>query len=130
MKRFLLSTLAFLLCASAALADEYFSESVSNTPIAVKATGGQVHGWNITNPNSVPVYLHFYNAVTGSVTVGTTAQATAPIAIPATGAFFVRNSSPPQNVFTAAITIAATTSPLSSVSTAPASPIVVSILFQ
>lgn len=38
----------------------------------IKASAGQVYGWNITNFRTTTVYVKFYNATAANVTVGTT----------------------------------------------------------
>jgi hypothetical protein len=122
-----LAALLLPLCAHGA---EFSSETLSNTPVAVKTSAGALLGWNIINPNATPSYVHCYNAAAGSVTVGTTSQARAPIAIPANGVMFVAANGNVQAAFTTAITVAATTSPLSNVSTAPTTPLVVTLQFN
>jgi hypothetical protein len=46
---------------------------LSNTAVAIKSAAGDILGWNFINPNTVPVYIKFYNVAAGSVVVGTTA---------------------------------------------------------
>jgi len=49
------------------------SGSIGNTATAVKTSAGQVYGWYFYNNNSAMSYVQFFNTVTGSTTVGTTA---------------------------------------------------------
>lgn len=35
--------------------------ALTATAVAVKASAGNVHGWNFINANAVPVYVKFYN---------------------------------------------------------------------
>jgi len=55
-------------------AGNVWSESaLSNTPITVKATSPTVKGLELINPGNAPVYVKGWHAVSGSVTIGTTA---------------------------------------------------------
>jgi hypothetical protein len=75
---------------------------------AVKASAGQVYGYHIYNPNSVDIYLQFYNVASASVTVGTTTPDKT-LWIPAGGALDTgAGLTFPWN-FSTAITIAPTT---------------------
>jgi len=47
--------------------------ALTATAQAIKASAGTLRGWYIYNPNTAAVFVQFYNAGTGSVTVGTTA---------------------------------------------------------
>lgn len=42
------------------------------TKQAVKASAGKVYGWFLYNPEAAVTFVHFYDAGTGAVTVGTT----------------------------------------------------------
>lgn len=108
----------------------YFSEALSNTAVQIKASSATVYGFTIINTNPVPVYVHKYNSLSAGVTVGTTTQADAPWAVPANGFFFLPKNGLTHGTFATAFTIAATTSPFSNVSTAPATPLVISIGYQ
>lgn len=44
---------------------------LTNAAFAIKATAGNLLGWNIINPNASAVYVKFYNKVAGTVVVGT-----------------------------------------------------------
>lgn len=60
--------------------------ALTNSAQAIKASGGQLHGYYIYNPNAAAVaYVLFYNVAAASVTVGTTNPAFM-LAIPAGGA--------------------------------------------
>jgi len=59
------------------------SGTIGATATAVSATAGQVYGWYIYNPNSVVVYVQFFNTAAGSVTPGSTTPVYS-IGIPAT----------------------------------------------
>lgn len=61
------------------------STALVATAQAIKASAGQVYGWFIYNPNTVPIYVQFYNVAQASVTVGTT-NPQMMLVIPALGA--------------------------------------------
>ena len=48
------------------------SLDLDETEEEIKATAGQVYGWNITNFRTTTVFVKFYNATAANVTVGTT----------------------------------------------------------
>lgn len=108
----------------------YFSETLSSTAVQVKGTAATVYGFNIINPNPVPIYVHKYNSLAASVTVGTTVQAEAPWAIPANGVLFLPKNGLTHGSFATALTIAATTTATSAGNTAPTSPLIISIGYQ
>jgi len=84
---------------------------VDETEDAVKASAGQIYWIQCSNIDATPIYLHFYNAGTGSVTVGTTTPDLTflvPSQGDANGAGFVL-SIPNGIAFSTAITVAATT---------------------
>lgn len=83
-----------------------FSASIGATATAVKTTFGKVFGWSFFNSNSSAAYVQFFNATTGSVTLGSTTPVLS-VGIPA-GA----SSSPALDIgwgFATAITVAVTT---------------------
>lgn len=53
--------------------NRYRNTALTNTAVTVSSSAIALKGWNITNLNTVPVYVKFCEAVAGSVTVGTTA---------------------------------------------------------
>jgi hypothetical protein len=55
---------------------------LDETPVAVKASAGQLYGFYIVNRTTSPRYLRFYNIASGSVTVGTSATYAGPFEIP------------------------------------------------
>ena len=89
----------------------YRNIDVDETEDAVKASAGQLYFIQCTNIDATPIYLHFYNAGTGSVTVGSTTPDLTflvPSQGDANGAGFVL-SIPNGIAFSTAITVAATT---------------------
>lgn len=86
----------------------YFSSGLSDTK-AVPATGSRnIHGWVVENPNDAPVYLHFYDALTANVTVGSTTP-TFSVPVPA-GGYADKLSDVPLKRFANGIVVAITTS--------------------
>lgn len=84
----------------------YRNPAVLAAPQAVKTTNGRLHQYHIGNPNSVPVFVHLYNALIANVTVGTTAPlATYMVAANSALDGFWPNSLP----YSTAITVAVTT---------------------
>lgn len=107
-------------------ATPYRNAALSNTKQVVKAAPGKVWWYNIFNPGVALAYLHFYDAASADVTVGTTVP-TLSIALPSIATASVGVDSP-QVVglqFSTAITIAATTTPGGG--TAPGTALVVNI---
>lgn len=101
------------------------SGSIGATVTAIKASAGQVYGWYFYNNNTTQSYVQFFNAATGSVTLGTTAPLYS-LAIPANGG---SNAFPPQGIaHSAAITIAITTT--RSGSTGPAATVDYNIFYD
>jgi hypothetical protein len=49
-----------------------FSGSVGATATAIKASAGQLYGWEIGNANATTIYVQFFNLAAGSVVLGTT----------------------------------------------------------
>lgn len=80
--------------------------NLTNTAQAVKASAGNLYGWNIINPNATAVYVKFYNIAAASVTVGTSAVALT-LMIPAQGSVYLEPSCI-QQYFSTAISVACT----------------------
>lgn len=59
------------------------NSAVSNTAVAIKASAGKLHGYNLYNPNSSLAFVHFYDVAAASVVVGTTTPKRS-IALPST----------------------------------------------
>ena len=72
----------------------------------VKASAGNVYGWNFYNPNAYDVFVKLYNTAAASVTVGTTAIVET-IQVPSLGSVVIKESTPIKS-FSTAIAIAAT----------------------
>lgn len=81
--------------------------NVTNTPVAVKASSGNVYGWNVVNLNSGEIFVKLFNAATGSITPGTTPPATT-LLIPANGSIVYTDATFPLN-FGTAISVLVTT---------------------
>lgn len=115
---------AFLL--STARADFVFNEAVTSTAVQVTPTPAHLIGYTIVNRDaSNAIFVHFYNALAANVTVGTTTQNYV-VPVGANGAVVLPvNNLNTQYTFTNAMTIAITTGPLSTSSTAPGTAAVV-----
>ena len=98
---------------------DYRNTALTNTASQIKATAGQTRGWNFINPNTIPVYVKFYNALAINVVVGTTAVVRT-LAIPSGGAFFLEAQSVSQDDFLTAISIACVTGLADNSTVAPA----------
>lgn len=57
--------------------------AVTNTAVAIKASAGKLHGYNLYNPNASLAFVHFYDVAAASVTVGTTTPIRS-VALPST----------------------------------------------
>lgn len=100
-----------------------YPASLSNTVTAIKGSAGQVYGYDLHNPNAAISYVQFFNAATGSVTLGTTSPFMS-IGIPANSRAALEF--PHGVAFGTAISVAATTTRTGS--TAPSSPVDINIL--
>ncbi len=95
-----------VLASNATLA--FFSSAVTN-PVTVKLSGGNLYGYHLYNPNAATCYLQVFNVLAPSVSLGTTQPVfslpigTQPIAVGPSPLAFAN--------FTAAISVAATTTP-------------------
>jgi hypothetical protein len=99
--------------------------ALTNTKVAVKATGGNFGGYMIYNPNASAIYIQMFDVASASVTLGTTTP-TYVIPLPATAAANIEWSN--GITHTTAITLAATTTPTGS--TAPGTSLTGFFLFK
>lgn len=102
--------------------------NLTNTAFQVKASDGNVLGWNIINPNASAVYVKLYDALPGAVTVGTTVPKHT-IMVPASGTVYVAPNCI-QEQFADAITMAVTTGVSDTDNTNPGSAVHVHIKFN
>lgn len=103
----------------------YFNNSLSNTVIAVKTTGGRLYGYHIENLNTVPVYVQFFNKTVANVTLGATVPSNS-LEVPAGGVLDAAAFAPPW-AYSIAISLAATTT--STGSTAPSTAVMVNLWY-
>jgi hypothetical protein len=106
----------------------YRNTALSSTKQEVKSSAGDVYGWNFINPNTVDVFIKFYNTALASVTVGTTTPVLTlcvPSATSASinGIFYQDVQAEPQMIFSTAIVIAAVTGLADNSTTAPSTAI-------
>lgn len=98
--------------------------TLTNTKIAVKAAAGNMYGYRLYNPNTSYVYIQLFNALTGSVTLGTTSP-TEVIPVPPGG--LIDETYPVPAAYNTGIVIAATTTATGL--TAPASSLVATVRY-
>lgn len=111
----------------------YRNTALSNTDVDVAVAGVSglyVRGFNIINPNSSDVYIKFYNSTAASTTVGTTVPVLS-LMVPANGSIF----EPFENnkiiaLFTTALSIACVTGLADASTTAPTTPIHISLQYS
>ena len=112
----------------------YRNTALSSTKQEIKATAGDIYGWNFINPNTVDTYIKIYDAPAASVTVGTTTPILTmciPAAVSSTvaGVFYQDVGAVPQEICTSGITIAAVTGLADNSTTAPTTPIHCSVRY-
>ena len=56
------------------ISNVFRDEDIDETAVAAKTSAGQIYWIHCINFDATPVYLHFYDVASGSVTVGTTAE--------------------------------------------------------
>lgn len=100
---------------------------VGVAPVTLKAAAGSLYGYNLINPNAVPVFAKFYD--NAAPVVGTTTPLFT-VAIPANGAYVITRNGFPHGTFTNAIKVAVTTGLADTDATAPASGILVQAAYQ
>lgn len=118
------------LAAFAAPPSPYFSESLSSTAVQASTGASNVRGFMIYNPNNVPIFVHKYDALIANVTVGTTAQNSAPWPVASNGFLWLVANGQSHGYYATGLAIAATTTATSAGTTAPSSPLIISISFQ
>jgi hypothetical protein len=101
-----------------------YSGSLTNTVTAVKASAGQIYGYQFFNGTAATAYVQLFDIATGSVTLGTTAPKLS-IGIPAGGSFMLSHENGVQ--YATAISVACTTTRAGL--TAPASSIDLNIFY-
>lgn len=97
--------------------------ALSNTAVAVVGDKCTLYGYYFFNPNSVPVYVKFYDALVTNVTVGTTIPAITRMVPAQSGWLAQENNVQGQLNLQNGLTVACTTSIADSDTTAPASAI-------
>jgi hypothetical protein len=102
--------------------------AVTNAAVAVKASAGEVWGWNIINPNATPIYIKIYDTAAAGVTVGATAVVMT-LMVPGSGAVF-QEPNVAQLINSTAIAIAAVTGSADADATAPGSAVLVEIKYK
>lgn len=112
----------------------YRNTALSSTPQSVKASAGSLMGWNFINTNTVPIYVKFFNITAGSVVVGTSPVVLTILVPPGDGItpgmFLLEPGLVPFEVFSNAISIAAVTGLADNSTTAPTTPIHISVRYK
>lgn len=110
---------SYLKCTStsAGTPSAYRLQGSINTATAVKASAGNLYGWNIRNNTGAAVYVKFYDTAQASVVVGTTAVVLS-LQVPANGSIY-QESSCVQHNFATAISVASVTGWLDNDATSP-----------
>ncbi len=103
--------------------------ALTNASQSVKASSGDLWGWNFINLNSVPVYVKFYNTASGSVTVGVTAIVKV-LMVPANGSAVFQSDKQSLQNFTTAISISCVTGLADNNTTAPTTSIYAEINYK
>lgn len=101
---------------------------LSNTAFAVKASNGNLMGWNIINPNGSVVYVKFYD----KAALGVNPAVDVPLLtlmIPANGTFYIAPNAIQQE-FVTAISMRACTGLVDTDDTAPGTGIHINALFN
>lgn len=121
--------LALLATLGVVRADTKLNEAVTATAVQVDTKPARLTGYTIVNRDATnPIFLHLYNGLVANVTVGTTTQDYL-VPVPAGGAVVLMLNDSTQFTFPKGLVMAATTSPLSSGSTAPGTAAVVLISY-
>lgn len=102
----------------------YRNTNLLATDVAVKDVPGHVYWVEIHNTNAAVEFVHFYDAATGDVTVGTTVPVFS-LAVASSGQRYIMPSDFPLYEFKTAITVAASTTATGN--TAPGTGLVVHI---
>lgn len=100
---------------------------LTNTPVAVKASAGNLYGFDFVNTGSAAAYVQLFDAAAGSVTLGTTAPKLSKW-VPAGGAWEEKFAGDGKITFGTAITVAATTTATGN--TAPVTGILANVTFK
>src|ERR1700677_2303548 len=77
--------------ASASIVSRYRNVALDATAQTAAGTPALLLGYNFINSNNYPVYVKFYDALSGSVTVGATTPVTV-LAVPPSGALLLENN--------------------------------------
>lgn len=111
----------------------YRDTALTNVPVGIASSGIthiQLTGWNIINPNTSDVYVKFYDASSGTVTVGSTTVVKT-LLIPANSTVYQEhNKDNTQYSFIGGMSFACVTGLADSSTTAPTTAIYAEIFFN
>lgn len=100
---------------------------LTNSPVAVKASAGNLYGVNFVNTGAADAYVQVFDVAAGSVTLGTTPPKLA-FWVPKGGAWEEKFTGEAKISFANAITIAATTT--STGNTVPATGVLANVVYK
>lgn len=100
---------------------------LTNSPVAVKASAGNLYGMDFVNTGAADAYVQIFDVAAGSVTLGTSVPTMAKW-VPAHGAWEEKFTGEAKVSFATAITVAATTTPTGN--TAPSTGIMANIAYK
>lgn len=108
---------------------KYRNTALTATKQEIQNSEGSIYGWSIINPNTVDVFVKFYDGKVNDVTVGVTTPSLV-LLIPAgitgqSGLFFQEANTRPIETFLNGITVAAVTGLADNSTAAPATAIFV-----
>lgn len=107
----------------------YRDTTLTNVAVSASILPVELTGYTFTNPNSSDVYIKFYNASSGTTTVGTTTVVRT-IHVPRnTTVFQEHRKNQSLQYFSSALTVAATTGLADSSTTAPATGVYAEIYY-
>lgn len=107
---------------------QFRSLTVNSTAQAVKASTGNVYGWNINNEHVATIYVKIYNIAAASVNPASDVPVRT-IKVPAGGVAGVENNGAIQNNCSTAISVRCVTGSADNDTTAPATLPIIEILY-
>lgn len=107
---------------------QFRSLTVNSTAQAVKASGGNLYGWNIINRDAVTIYVKIYNVAAASVNPASDVPIRT-LQVAANGSVVELNTVP-WNVNSTAIAVRAVTEATDTGTTAPATLPIIEILYS
>lgn len=109
--------------------------ALSSTAVAIKTSSSNLYGYTLVNPNTVAVYVKFYNATVAGTTVGTTAPQAIIMVPPGDGTnpgvvYLSPDISSSFQFFQVAATVACVTGRADNSTAAPSTGIYIEVLYK